>query len=98
MTVWQQPPEHQLTNAGLHHLLKYMLGLVERPHGIQSSCKTYLTKGLLYMLSKLPSVALTQPLRITVEAGGSEYVLFCRLYDPVMGKALHAPFAEHTDW
>lgn len=70
----------------------------DRRYVIRSGLETQFTKGLLYMLSKLPVSALAQPITIAVEPGETDQVLFCRLYNPETGKAVYAPYSENTDW
>ena len=53
---------------------------------------------MLHTLSKLPVTAFTKPITIAVEPGDTEQVLFCRIYNPVTGQSVFAPYAENTDW
>jgi hypothetical protein len=70
----------------------------DRPYVIQSGIDTLFAKGLLYTLSKLPSEAFKKPITIAVEAGETEQVLFCRIYNPVTGNAVYAPYPDDTNW
>lgn len=70
----------------------------DRKYVIQAGCETLFAKGLLYALSGLPSAAFTQPLIIAVEPGDTEQVLFCRIYNPVTGQSVYAPYPENTNW
>lgn len=72
--------------------------LAERKYIIQAGSETQFAKGLLYALLHLPPKALTQPLTIAVEAGDTELVLFCRVYDPATGQSIYAPYPENTNW
>ena len=65
---------------------------------IQSGSETMFSKGLVYTLSKLPIAAFTQAITIVVEAGEDEKVLFCRVYNPVTGQVVYAPYTEPVDW
>lgn len=70
----------------------------DRNYVIQSGLETLFAKGLIYTLSKLPIAAFTQPITIAVEPGDTEQVLFCRVYNPVTGLAVYAPYTEPVDW
>lgn len=70
----------------------------ERNYVIQSGLETLFAKGLLYTLSKLPTAAFSQPITISVEAGDTEQVLFCRIYNPASGQAVFAPYPEQVNW
>jgi hypothetical protein len=72
--------------------------LSDRKYVLQSGLETLFAKGLLYTLSKLPSSAFTQAITIAVEPGETEQVLFCRIYNPITGTAVYAPYAENTNW
>ena len=56
------------------------------------------SKGLLYAISKLPITAFKQPITIAVEPGDTEKVSFCRIYNPVTGQSVYAPYTEPVDW
>jgi hypothetical protein len=70
----------------------------DRPYVIQSGVDTLFAKGLLFTLSKLPIEAFRKPITIAVEAGETEQVLFCRIYNPVTGSAVYAPYPDEVDW
>lgn len=70
----------------------------ERNYVIQSGLETLFAKGLLYTLSRLPVATFTQPITISVEAGDTEQVLFCRIYNPASGQAVFAPYPEQVNW
>lgn len=70
----------------------------ERNYVIQSGYETLFTKGLVYALSKLPIAAFSQPITIAVEPGDTEQVLFCRIYNPVTGQSVYAPYTEPVNW
>jgi len=70
----------------------------DRPYVIQSGADTLFAKGLLYTLSKLPADAFKRPITIAVEAGETEQVLFCRIYNPISGSAVYAPYPDDTNW
>jgi len=70
----------------------------DRAYVIQSGLDTLFAKGLLYTLSKLPIEAFKQPITIAVEAGETDQVLFCRIYNPTTGNAVYAPYPEDTNW
>lgn len=70
----------------------------DRNYVIQSGLETLFAKGLIYTLSKLPIAAFTQPITIAVEPGDTEQVLFCRVYNPVTGIAVYAPYTEPVNW
>ncbi|WP_242041684.1 hypothetical protein [Alkalinema sp. FACHB-956] len=70
----------------------------DRMYIIQSGWDTVFAKGLLYTLSKLPIDAFTKPITISVEAGETEQVLFCRIYNPATGSSVYAPYGEEVDW
>jgi hypothetical protein len=70
----------------------------DRLYVIQSGFDTLFTKGLLYTLSKLPIEAFKKPITIAVEAGDTEQVLFCKIYNPVTGTAVYAPYPDDVDW
>ena len=65
---------------------------------IQSGLETLFAKGLVYTLSKLPVTSFNKPITIAVEPGDTEQVLFCRVYNPVTGLAVYAPYTEPVDW
>lgn len=69
-----------------------------RAYVIQSGYDTLFARGLVFMLSKLPIEAFRQPITIAVEAGDTEQVLFCRIYNPATGQAVFAPYPEQVDW
>ena len=48
--------------------------------------------------SKLPITTFTKAITIAVEPGDTEQVLFCRIYNPVTGQSVFAPYSENTDW
>ena len=70
----------------------------DRPYIIQSGQDTLFAKGLLYTLSKLPVEAFKKPITIAVEAGETDQVLFCRIYNPITGIAVYAPYPDDTHW
>ena len=70
----------------------------DRPYVIQSGLDTLFAKGLLFTLSKLPVEAFRKPIMIAVEAGETEQVLFPRVYNPVTGTLVYAPYGEGVDW
>jgi hypothetical protein len=70
----------------------------DRAYVIQSGYDTLFARGLVFMLSKLPVEAFRQPITIAVEAGDTEQVLFCRIYNPATGQAVFAPYPEQADW
>jgi hypothetical protein len=70
----------------------------DRAYVIQSGCDTQFAKGLIYTLSKLPVEAFRQPITISVEAGDTEQVLFCKIYNPATGQAVFAPYDERVNW
>jgi hypothetical protein len=70
----------------------------DRPYIIQSGFDTLFAKGLLYTLAKLPADAFAKPITIAVEAGETDQVLFCRIYNPVTGNSVYAPYPEQVDW
>lgn len=70
----------------------------DRSYVIQSGFDTLFAKGLLYTLAKLPIEAFTKPITIAVEAGETEQVLFCRIYNPLNGHLVYAPYPEEVDW
>ncbi|KJH69800.1 hypothetical protein [Aliterella atlantica] len=70
----------------------------ERNYVIQSGLETLFAKGLLYTLSRLPVATFAQPITISVEAGDTEQVLFCRIYNPASGQAVFAPYPEQVNW
>ncbi len=70
----------------------------ERNYVIESGSETMFSKGLLYTLSKLPVEKFNQAITIAVEAGEDEKVSFCRIYNPVTGFAVYAPYTEPVDW
>jgi hypothetical protein len=70
----------------------------DRAYVIQAGFDTLFGKGLLYMLSELPIASLRGPIMIGVEAGETEQVLFCRIYNPVTGKAFFRPAPDDADY
>ena len=70
----------------------------DRNYVIQAGYETLFAKGMLHTLSKLPITAFTKPITIAVEPGDTEQVLFCRIYNPVTGQSVFAPYPENTDW
>jgi hypothetical protein len=70
----------------------------DRSYTIQAGADTLFGKGLLYTLAKLPAEAFRLPITIAVEAGTNDEVLFCRIYNPMTGNAVHASYPEDTDW
>ena len=70
----------------------------ERNYVIESGSETMFSKGLLYAISKLPITAFKQPITIAVEPGDTEKVSFCRIYNPVTGQSVYAPYTEPVDW
>ena len=65
---------------------------------IQSGSDTLFGRGLLHTLAKLPQEAFRHPIMIAVEAGETDQVLFCRLYNPTTGKSVFAPYPDDADW
>ena len=70
----------------------------DRLYVIQAGFETLFARGLLYSLSKMPQEAFRKPIMISVEAGESDQVLFCKIYNPVNGKPFFVPYPEDTDW
>ncbi len=70
----------------------------ERNYVIQSGLETLFAKGLIYTLSKLQVVSFNKPMTIAVEPGDTEQVLFSRVYNPVTGQAVYAPYTEPVNW
>ena len=70
----------------------------DRNYVIQAGYETLFAKGMLYTLSKLPVTAFIKPITIAVEPGDTDPVLFCRVYNPVTGQSVFAPYPENTDW
>ena len=70
----------------------------DRNYVIQAGYETLFAKGMLYTLSKLPVTAFIKPITIAVEPGDTGQVLFCRVYNPVTGQSVFAPYSENTDW
>ena len=70
----------------------------DRLYVIQAGFDTLFGKGLLHTLAKLPENAFRQPVMIAVEPGDTEQVLFCRIYNPVNGRSVFAPYPDDTDW
>ena len=70
----------------------------DRNYVIQSGLETLFAKGLVYTLSKLPVASFNKPITIAVEPGDTAMVLFCRVYNPVTGQAVYAPYTEPVDW
>ena len=70
----------------------------DRPYVIQSGIDTLFARGLLYTLAKLPVEAFKKPITIAVEAGDTEQVLFCKIYNPITGTAVYAPYPDDVDW
>jgi hypothetical protein len=65
---------------------------------IQAGCDTLFGRGLLHTLAKLSGEAFKQPITISVEAGDTDQVLFCRLYNPATGNSVYAPYPDDVDW
>lgn len=70
----------------------------DRNYVIQAGFDTLFARGLMFMLSKLPVAAFNSPITIAVEAGDTDQVLFCRIYNPASGQAVFAPYPEQVDW
>lgn len=70
----------------------------DRLYIIQAGFDTLFGKGLLHTLAKLPAEAFRQPIMIAVEPGDTDQVLFCRIYNPLNGKSVFAPYPDDTDW
>jgi hypothetical protein len=70
----------------------------DRHYIIESGLDTLFAKGLLYTLSKIPAESFAKPITIAVEAGETDQVLFCRIYNPVTGNSVYAPYPEQVDW
>lgn len=70
----------------------------DRLYVIQAGFETMFGRGLIHTLAKLPAEAFRQPIMIAVEAGDTDQVLFCRIYNPTTGKSVFAPYPDDTDW
>lgn len=70
----------------------------DRNYVIQSGLETLFAKGLVYTLSRLPVEKFKSAITIAVEPGDTEQVLFCRVYNPVTGQAVYAPYSEPVNW
>jgi len=71
----------------------------DKPYVIQSGVDTLFAKGLIFTLSKLPVEAFRKPITIAVEAGDTEQVLFCKIYNPANNTLVYAPYGEGVvDW
>lgn len=70
----------------------------DRLYVIQAGFETLFAKGLLYTLAKLPTEAFRQPITIAVEPGETDQVLFCRIYNPITGNSVYAPYPDEVDW
>jgi hypothetical protein len=70
----------------------------DRVYIIQSGFDTHFGRGLLHTLAKLPAEAFRSPIMIAVEPGDTDQVLFCRIYNPVSGKSVFAPYPDDADW
>ena len=70
----------------------------ERNYAIQTGSETMFAKGLLYTLSKLPAEKFKSAITIAVEPGEDAQVSFCRIYNPVSGQAVYAPYTEPVNW
>jgi hypothetical protein len=68
--------------------------MADRAYVIQAGFETQFARGLLYSLHQLPD--LSRPITIAVEAGDTEQVLFCRVYQS--GQAVFAKYSEVEDW
>jgi hypothetical protein len=65
---------------------------------LQAGYDTQFAKGLLHSLSIVPKRAFANPITIAVEAGETEQVLFCRIYNPETGSSIYAPYDKEPDW
>jgi hypothetical protein len=65
---------------------------------LQAGMETQFGKGLLHNLSLIPKRAFANPITIAVEAGETEQVLFCRIYNPESGSAIYAPYDVEPSW
>ncbi len=65
---------------------------------LQAGYDTQFAKGLLHSLSLIPKRAFANPLTIAVEAGETEQVLFCRIYNPETGGSIYAPYDKEPNW
>ncbi|PSB31378.1 hypothetical protein [Chlorogloea sp. CCALA 695] len=70
----------------------------ERNYAIQTGIETMFAKGLLYTLSELPVEKFKSAITIAVEPGNDAQVSFCRIYNPVTGRAAYAPYNEPVNW
>lgn len=70
----------------------------DRPYLIQAGFDTVFARGLIHTLAKLPADTFKQPIMIAVEAGETDQVLFARIYNPLTGRSVYAPWPEDTDW
>ncbi|PSB28372.1 hypothetical protein C7B70_21175 [Chlorogloea sp. CCALA 695] len=70
----------------------------ERNYAIQTGIETMFAKGLLYTLSELPVEKFKSAITIAVEPGNDAQVSFCRIYNPVSGQAVYAPYTEPVNW
>jgi hypothetical protein len=70
----------------------------DRPYIIETGIETVFAKSLLTVLAQTPATTLKRPISITVQAGDSEKVLFCRVYDADGAKLMVNPYGENEDW
>jgi hypothetical protein len=70
----------------------------DRPYIIETGIETVFAKSLLTVLAQTPAATLKRPISITVQAGDSEKVLFCRVYDADGAKLMVNPYREDEDW
>jgi hypothetical protein len=70
----------------------------DRTYIIQAGFDTLFAKGLLYSLASNKMPNFDGLWTIAVEPGETEQVLFCRIYDPVTGESVYAPYPDDVDW
>jgi hypothetical protein len=70
----------------------------DRTYIIQAGFDTLFAKGLLYSLASNKMQNFDTLWTIAVEPGETEQVLFCRIYDPVTGESVYAPYPDDVDW
>jgi hypothetical protein len=70
----------------------------DRTYIIQAGFDTLFARGLLYSLASNKMQNFDTVWAIAVEPGETEQVLFCRIYDPVTGESVYAPYPDDVDW
>jgi hypothetical protein len=70
----------------------------QRKYILEAGLDSIFAKGLLYTLSLIPVEKLKLPITIAVEAGETDEVLFCKIYNPVTGEMAFAPWDASTQW